>query len=71
MKIFIEFIDKGIYGAITNGLFIAMHIVGNEIVEKSWYDDENKDLIWFYGKKKKYYNTCLNIDEFFRVVSVV
>jgi len=35
MKIFIEFIDKGIYGAITNGLFIAMHIVGNEIVEKS------------------------------------
>jgi len=69
MKIFIEFIDRGIWNAIVNGPYILVSIVNGISVAKP-YDElievENK-RIHYDCVAKSIITSALNLDEFFKV----
>ena len=69
MKIFIEFIDRGIWKAIVNGPYIPVSVVNGISVAKpidELTDVENK-RIQYDCVAKNIITTALNMDEFFRV----
>jgi len=69
MKIFIEYIDRGIWNVIVNGSYIPMSIVNGVSVVKS-YDElsevENK-RVQYDCVVKNIITFALNLDELFRV----
>jgi len=69
MKIFVEFIDKGIWNEIKNGHFIPM--VENEkvIFEKSWsqWPEQESKKAQYDCIAKNIITSALSFDEFFRV----
>jgi len=69
MKIFIEFIDRGIWNAIVNGPYIPMVIVDGVPVEKSFDElsDTKNKRIQYDCVAKNIITSALNLDEFFRV----
>jgi len=38
MRIFIEFVDRSVWDAIVNGLYVLKKLVDNEYVNKPWCD---------------------------------
>jgi len=69
MRIFFESIDRGVWDAIVNGLFVPKVVIDGQCVNKPWFD-------WTNSKSKKAQYDCiaknvitssLNLGEFFKV----
>jgi len=69
MKILIESIDRGIWNAIVNGLFMPMIVVNGVVVGKPFdelIDVENRK-VQYDCIAKNIITSVLNLDEFFKV----
>ncbi|XP_068486542.1 uncharacterized protein [Phaseolus vulgaris] len=69
MKIFVEYLDKGIWDAIANDHFISKFEKDGSSIEKpwsQWTDAENKKAK-FDCIAKNIITSALNSDEFFRI----
>jgi len=69
MKIFVEFLDKGIWDAIKNGNFIPKLEKEGVFIEKPWsqWTDAKNKRAKFNCIAKNIITSALNFDEFFRV----
>jgi len=69
MKIFLESVDKGVWDAIVNGLFIPTKIVEGKTMPKdflSWTPDDNKRA-YYDVRAKNIISSILTLDEFYKV----
>jgi len=72
MKIFVEYIDKGIWNAIKNGPFIPMVEDEKVISKKSWsqWIEQESKKTQYDCIAKNIITSALSSDEFFRYLNV-